>query len=72
MLNTPPCRLQNVVQTRLHRFAHVFARRLNPQLTREQVDYLYREAVHMMATMMEPTAGITQQNLRLVLRHDCQ
>ena len=63
---------QNYVQARIQRFAHTFGRRINPQLTREQIDYLARETVHAMAAMPEPQLAVPQQSLRLVLRHDCQ
>jgi hypothetical protein len=55
----------------LQHFAHHFSRRVNPQLTREQVEYVTNEVVQSMAALQEPMAAIPQQNLRLVLRHDC-
>jgi transcriptional antiterminator len=63
--------LQAYTLQRLQHFAHHFARRVNPQLTREQVEYVTNEVVQSMAALQEPMAAIPQQNLRLVLRHDC-
>lgn len=63
--------LQAYTLQRLQHFAHLFARRINPTLTREQVDYVTNECLQSMAALQEPMAAIPQQNLRLVLRHDC-
>lgn len=63
--------LQAYTLQRLQHFAHLFARRVNPQLTSEQVDYVANEVLQATAAMQEPVAAIPQQNLRLVLRHDC-
>ena len=57
---------------RLQHFAYHFARRINPTLTKEQIDYVTNEVMQSMAAVQEPMSAVhTQQNLRLVLRHDC-
>jgi hypothetical protein len=62
--------LQAYANAKIHRFAYMFANRLNPNLTKEQIDYVTAETMHM-AAMQEPIQMMPQQNLRLVLRHDC-
>jgi len=62
---------QAYAQARIQRFAHAFARRINPNLTKEQVDYVTAGVINEMAALQEPMQVMPQQNLRLVLRHDC-
>jgi hypothetical protein len=64
--------LQAYTAARLQHFAYHFARRVNPALTKEQVDYVTAEVLGSLAALQEPVLPQTpQQNLRLVLRHDC-
>lgn len=56
---------------RIQHFAFHFARRINPALTKEQVDYVTSEVLGSLAAMQEALPPMPQQNLRLVLRHDC-
>ncbi|WIA18162.1 hypothetical protein OEZ85_009637 [Tetradesmus obliquus] len=56
---------------KIQRFAYMFANRLNLNITKEQIDYVTAETMHNMAAMQEPIQMMPQQNLRLVLRHDC-
>lgn len=55
----------------MQRFAYAFARRINPAMPKEQIDYVTAEILHAMAAMAEPIQMLPPQNLRLVLRHDC-
>eukprot|EP00882_Tetradesmus_deserticola_P009713 GHRQ01010257.1.p2 GENE.GHRQ01010257.1~~GHRQ01010257.1.p2 ORF type:complete len:141 (+),score=6.64 GHRQ01010257.1:254-676(+) len=64
-------RLQAYANAKIQRFAYMFANRLNPNLTKEQIDYVAADTMHNMAAMQEPIQMMPQQNLRLVLRHDC-
>lgn len=56
---------------RLQHFGFHLARRINPTLTREQIEYVTSEVQGSLAAMQEPIPVVPQQNLRLVLRHDC-
>ena len=62
---------QAYTNAKLQRFAYAFAQRLNPNLSKEQIDYVANEALHAISAMAEPAPAVPQQNLRLVLRHDC-
>jgi hypothetical protein len=63
--------MQAYTLQRLQHFAHLFARRINPSLTRDQIDYVTNEVLQSTAAMQEALPAVPQQNLRLVLRHDC-
>jgi hypothetical protein len=56
---------------RIQSFAYQFAARLNAPLTKEQVEMLTQEVLASLASCQEPLQLMPQQNLRLVLRHDC-
>ncbi len=66
-----PHMLQAYVLVRLQRFAYVFAQRINPNLTPEQVEYATADALNLLSTLGDPAGMLPPQALRLVLRHDC-
>jgi len=63
--------MQAYTLQRIQHFAHHFARRVNPALTKDQVEYVTNEVVGSLAALQEVLPPVPQQNLRLVLRHDC-
>lgn len=63
--------LQAYTLARIQNFALHFASRLNVPLTKEQVELLTQEVLASLSASQEPMQLMPQQNLRLVLRHDC-
>lgn len=68
---SPSLLLQAYTLARIQNFALHFASRLNVPLTKEQVELLTQEVLASLSASQEPMQLMPQQNLRLVLRHDC-
>jgi hypothetical protein len=63
--------MQAYTVARIQNFAYHFAARLNAPYTKEQVELVTQDVLGSLAAMQEPMQLMPQQNLRLVLRHDC-